>query len=351
METWSTSSSLRRFKCTRQRFVDSRKLFSRFRRYASRSRQLCFRSSGTESTCTEVLGRVRFSRKATEGRARRSDGAQTERLAPGRGLRGAHAGAFRRSHARFASKRIHLAKRKTQPRRAPPRMLRPTGPGSQDVHGVRRRRRHHEPAPGRERRRERDGARQRAGRRARASAGGGARGRGRGRGRAVAAARARQAARRAVAHLRGARRGQDPRLPRARGGGARRAAARGARPRARPDVVPGRGAARAPVPRVRRGGLRHPAVPRRRRVRAGRRAAPGAQPARLHQGRRGLRLARERVAVLRARAAVPAAVSPAREQGGQAADKEHRVPRGEGLPLLPGGRARRDRVKSSGPRN
>lgn len=111
-------------------------------------------------------------------------------------------------------------------------------------------------------------------------------------------------------------------------------------------MVPGRGAARAPVPRVRRGGLRRAAVPRGRRVRAGRRAAPGPQPAGLHQGGGGLRLARERVALLRARPAVPPAVAAALQQGGQAADQEHRVPCREGLAVLPGGRAGRARARA-----
>lgn len=346
METRPTRSSLRHVEPSRQGPVVAGELLSRLRRHEGRLSQLRVRPRGAQSARPEVLGRLRAGVEAAARRARRAHGAQAEGLAAGRRLRRAAAGAVRGPDARAAAGRVHVARRQAQPGRAPARVLRAPRPGAQDVHGVRRRRRHHQPAPGRERRRQRDGVRVGARRRARARARGGPRRGGGGRGRAVAAARAPAPRRRAVAHLRGARRRQDPRLPGARRAGARRAPAPAARPRARPDLVPGRRAARAPVPRVRRRGLRHPAVPRRRGVRPRGRAAPGAQPAGLHQGGRGFRLAGERVALLRAGAAVPPSVAAALQQGGQAADQEHRVPRGEGFALLLGGGAGRRQVSA-----
>lgn len=67
----------------------------------------------------------------------------------------------------------------------------------------------------------------------------------------------------------------------------------------------------------------------------------GAQPAQLHQGGRGLCVARERGALLPADARVPGALGHAHQPRGQAADQEHHLPRHQGLGVGAGARQER----------
>ena len=62
------------------------------------------------------------------------------------------------------------------------------------------------------------------------------------------------------------------------------------------------------------------------------RTSPSAQPAQLHQGSGGLRVPREHLALLPPDAGVPRAQWHSHESRGQAADQEHNLPRGQGLP-------------------
>lgn len=248
---------------------------ARLRRHESRRSELRVGLRGAQPARQEVLGRLRAMLQAAQRRRRRTYGLKIKRLAArGRFCR-TDASEVRTADAGAAAVRIHLQERATEPRGAPARLLRPARSRTENVHRLRRGVRDHEPARGRVGRGERVGARERAERRTgprpRRREGGRA-----GRpGRAVSEKGAYETARGAVAHLRGAGRRQDPRLPDRGRERARRAAPREPRPGARSDVVPGRAPAGAPLRRVPRRGVRRAAVSRRRRLRAGRGSSSG----------------------------------------------------------------------------